>query len=145
MYSFFLRFYLFFHEKHTEREAGSLQEARCGTRSQIQGSCPEPKADTQPLSHPGDWHVFLLITVSIFGGFRAFCIFCYTYSKIIRGRCMGSVGLQICRDSGKQVNQKNITMKFPGTVQSPFKVEINNLGGDAWVALWLSVCLRPRS
>ena len=27
--------------------------ARCGTRSQNSGSCPEPKADAQPRSHPG--------------------------------------------------------------------------------------------
>ena len=30
-------------------EAGSVQGAQCGTP----GLCPEPKADTQPLSHPG--------------------------------------------------------------------------------------------
>ena len=32
-----------------QREKG----ARCGTRSQTLGSQPEPKADAQPLSHPG--------------------------------------------------------------------------------------------
>ena len=56
---FFLRFYLFIHERQREAEtqaegeAGSMQGARCGTRSWIPGSHPEPKADTQPLSHPG--------------------------------------------------------------------------------------------
>ena len=34
-------------------EAGSVQRAQCGTRSQIPGSRPELKADAQPLSHPG--------------------------------------------------------------------------------------------
>ena len=34
-------------ETQAEGEAGSLLGARCGTRSQ------EPKADAQPLSHPG--------------------------------------------------------------------------------------------
>ena len=27
--------------------------AQCRTQSQDPGSCPGPKADTQPLSHPG--------------------------------------------------------------------------------------------
>ena len=40
------------------RDTGSgrsrlLGGARCGTQSQDVGSHPEPKADTQPLSHPG--------------------------------------------------------------------------------------------
>ena len=42
---FFLRFYLFIHERHTQREAetqvegeaGSLRGAQCGTRSQDSG------------------------------------------------------------------------------------------------------------
>ena len=40
-------------ETQAEGEAGSLQGAQCGTRSQDLGSRPEPKADAQPLSHPG--------------------------------------------------------------------------------------------
>ena len=58
-----LRFYLFIHERHrvrekeaetqAEGEAGSTQGARCGTRSRDSGSRPGPKADAQPLSHPG--------------------------------------------------------------------------------------------
>ena len=40
-------------ETWAEGEAGFLQGARCGTQSQIPGSCSEPKTDTQPLSHPG--------------------------------------------------------------------------------------------
>ena len=40
-------------ETEAEREAGSMQGAQPGTLSQIPGSCPEPKADAQPLSHPG--------------------------------------------------------------------------------------------
>ena len=45
------------HERETETqaegEAGSMQGAQYGTRSWIPGSRPEPKADAQPLSHPG--------------------------------------------------------------------------------------------
>ena len=36
-------------ETQAEGEAGSPQGARCGTPR----SCPEPKADAQPLSYPG--------------------------------------------------------------------------------------------
>ena len=34
-------------------EAGFMQGAWWGTQSQDPGSQPEPKADPQPLSHPG--------------------------------------------------------------------------------------------
>ena len=40
-------------ETQAEGEAGSMQEARRGTRSQDPGSCPEQKVDAQLLSHPG--------------------------------------------------------------------------------------------
>ena len=40
-------------EIQAEGEASSLQVVRCGTQSQIPGLRPEPKADVQPLSHPG--------------------------------------------------------------------------------------------
>ena len=43
---FFFLIYLFM--RHREREAGSLWGAQCGI-----GSRPEPKADAQPLGHPG--------------------------------------------------------------------------------------------
>ena len=52
----FLRFYLFIPkiqreaETETEGEAGSMQRWR---RDSIPGSRSEPKADAQPLSHPG--------------------------------------------------------------------------------------------
>ena len=41
-------------ETEAEGEAVFLRGARCGTRSQDHdpGSCPELKADAQPLSHP---------------------------------------------------------------------------------------------
>ena len=35
-----------------EEEAGSLQGADVGLNPRTLGSRPEPKADTQPLSHP---------------------------------------------------------------------------------------------
>ena len=56
---FFLKIYLFIRdtqkeaETQAEREAGYLQGSWCGTWSPDPGSCPEPKADTQLLSHPG--------------------------------------------------------------------------------------------
>ena len=40
-------------ETKAEGEAGSLQGTRCGTHPRTPGSQPEPKADAQPLSHPG--------------------------------------------------------------------------------------------
>ena len=53
---FFLRFYLFIHERHRntsrEREAGSTQEARHGTRSRVSRIRPWA-IGAQPLSHPG--------------------------------------------------------------------------------------------
>ena len=58
---FFLRFYLFIHKRHREREADTGRgrrrlHAESLMRDSIPGplgSCPEPKADAQPLSHPG--------------------------------------------------------------------------------------------
>ena len=57
---FFLKI-LFIHEKHREKEAETQErekQAPCGKPDagldpRISGSCPEPKADGQPLSHPG--------------------------------------------------------------------------------------------
>ena len=40
-------------ETQAEGEAGSPQGAKWGTRSPDLGSCPEPKADAQPLNLPG--------------------------------------------------------------------------------------------
>ena len=48
-------------ETQAEGEAGFFQGARCGTRSQIPGSYPEPKADAHPLSHPGVPNYFLIL------------------------------------------------------------------------------------
>ena len=54
---FLLHFFFkdFIHERgrDTEGEAGSTQGARRGTQSPDPGSCPGPKADAHPLSHPG--------------------------------------------------------------------------------------------
>ena len=52
---------LFIHERHTEREAETGQREKqapftkpdVGFDPRSLGSRPEPKADTQPLSHPG--------------------------------------------------------------------------------------------
>ena len=40
-------------ETQAEGEAGSLHEPDAGLDPRIPGSQPEPKADAQPLSHPG--------------------------------------------------------------------------------------------
>ena len=60
---FLKRFYLFIHERHREREAegevGSLQEPDAELNPRTPGSHPEPKADTQPLSHAGILLLFL--------------------------------------------------------------------------------------
>ena len=59
---FFLRFYLFIHERERERESqrhrqrekqAPCRELDVGLDPGTLGSCPELKADTQPLSHPG--------------------------------------------------------------------------------------------
>ena len=60
---FFLRFYLLIHERHThthkeaetqaEGEAGSIQESRRETRSQVSRIMPWAKSGAKPLSHPG--------------------------------------------------------------------------------------------
>ena len=40
-------------ERQAEGEAGFMQGAPCGTGSQTPGSCTEPKAYSQALSHAG--------------------------------------------------------------------------------------------
>ena len=59
-FSFVLRFHLFIHERHTERERlrqrenqGPHGEPNVEVDPGTPGSRPEPKADTQPPSHPG--------------------------------------------------------------------------------------------
>ena len=40
-------------QKYRQREKQASCGGWCGTRSRTPGSCPEPKAGAQPLSHPG--------------------------------------------------------------------------------------------
>ena len=40
-------------EAQAEGEAGSMQGADAGLDPRTPGSCPMPKADAQPLTHPG--------------------------------------------------------------------------------------------
>ena len=63
----FLRFCLFIHERHRERRRRPRQrekqppcrEPDMGLDPRTPGSQPEPKADAQPLSHPGaPRHIF---------------------------------------------------------------------------------------
>ena len=59
----FLIFYLFMRDTHKEkercrdtgreREAGSMQEAQCGTRSRVSWTTPWAKGGAKPLSHQG--------------------------------------------------------------------------------------------
>ena len=56
----FLRFYLFIHERHTERGRDRQREKQAprreldvGFNPGTPGSCPEPKTDAQPQGHPG--------------------------------------------------------------------------------------------
>ena len=57
---FFFKILFIYHERHRERQRHRKREkqAPCeepdvGLNPRILGSRPEPKADTQPLSHPG--------------------------------------------------------------------------------------------
>ena len=57
---FLKRFHLFIHEQYREREAETQAEKQApwrepdvGLSTRTSGSRPEPKADAQPLSHPG--------------------------------------------------------------------------------------------
>ena len=52
-------------ETQAEGEAGSLQGAPCGTRSRDPGSRPEPKADAQPLSHPGAPRITIFVYLKL--------------------------------------------------------------------------------
>ena len=47
-------------ETQAEGEAGSLQGAHMGLNPRIWGSQSEPKADAQPLSHPGTLVCFFI-------------------------------------------------------------------------------------
>ena len=56
---FFLKIYLFIHERHRERQRHRQREKQAphtepdGGLTPILGSHPEPKAVAEPLSHPG--------------------------------------------------------------------------------------------
>ena len=53
---FFTRLYLFIHERqrHRQRERHApCGEPDVGLDPRTSGSCPEPKAEAQPLNHPG--------------------------------------------------------------------------------------------
>ena len=53
---FFLKILLFIHERHRGRDIGrgrSEQEPDVGLDPRTPGSWPNPREDTQPLSHPG--------------------------------------------------------------------------------------------
>ena len=65
--SFFKRFYVVIHETHGERQSHRQREKQVpcgephvGLDTRTPGSRPEPKADAQPLSHPGDPNFYFL-------------------------------------------------------------------------------------
>ena len=74
VFFFFLRFYLFIHERHREREAetqaegeaGSMQGARCGTRPRVSRITPWAEGSAKPLSHPGIPNIFLKDFIYLF-------------------------------------------------------------------------------
>ena len=67
---FFLRFYLFIHDSHREREAETQAEGEAGSKHRepdvgldpgSPGSRPGPKAGAKPLRHPGIPEITILI------------------------------------------------------------------------------------
>ena len=65
---FFLGFYLFFYKRHRKRQRHKQREKQAPCREpdvgldpKTPGLYPEPKADTQPLSHPGVLQSFLFL------------------------------------------------------------------------------------
>ena len=77
LFFFFLRFYLFIHDSHTERERerqrhrqrekqAPCREPDVGLDPGSPGSRPEPKVDAQLLSHPGAPRRELLYFIYLF-------------------------------------------------------------------------------
>ena len=63
-------------ETQAEGEAGSLHGARWGLDPGTLGSRPKPKADAQPLSHPGALHS-KNFKASVYQHLENFSIFTY--------------------------------------------------------------------
>ena len=75
---FFLRCYLFMRDTERERHRQRKKEAPCrkpdvGLDAGTPGSYPDPKADAQPLNHPGapEW-VFIIPFSLLFCKFETF-------------------------------------------------------------------------
>lgn len=69
MFIFFLRFYLFIHERHRERERqrhrqrekqAPCREPDVGLHPVTPGSCPGPKAGAKLPSHPGSLFIYIV-------------------------------------------------------------------------------------
>ena len=75
---YFLKILLFIHQRHRERQRQRQREKQAPCREpdvgldpRTSGSWPEPKADAQPLSHPGLPHkLFLNLWKRISGGIQ---------------------------------------------------------------------------
>ena len=62
----FLRFYLFIHGRQREGQREKqvpCREPKAGLDPRTPRSQPEPKADAQPLSHPGVPHFSVIIDI----------------------------------------------------------------------------------
>ncbi|XP_048957332.1 uncharacterized protein LOC125753664 [Canis lupus dingo] len=77
----FKRFYLFIHERQRERQA-RCGEPDVGLDRSPQGSRPEPKAEAQPLSHPGAPGLIVLMSVVLRHSLRKNNVF--TFRKNIK-------------------------------------------------------------
>ena len=74
--------------QQAEGEAGFSRGAQCGTQSQDPGITPEPKADAQPLSHPGvpplifTKFIMVLISAEYHLSEKSLTIQCKTYNQL---------------------------------------------------------------
>ena len=98
--SFFFKIYLFIHSERAKREAetqaegeaGSTQEARCGTRSWVSRITPQAAGGAKLLRHRGCPHILVIVNnaaaniqVHIFFSKQYFC---FHISKSLKIRAL---------------------------------------------------------
>ena len=99
LFFFFLRFHLFIHERHLERQRHRQRkkQARCGEPDvrldpRTPGSHPEPKAEAQPLSHQGAPEHRILIHCTLLASSMLSSLRTGTFkSWISEGFCIGNL------------------------------------------------------
>ena len=107
---FFFRFY-FIHKRHTETDRDRQREKQApygepdvGLHPRTLGSRPEPKADAQPLSHPGTLSVILIFKIVIAVGVRedTECdrLFGLTYKRNQRAEGNRQEGMSLAESRG---------------------------------------------